>query len=130
MMKISSPLMALALFASCSNGPLSGDTDFNDVGKVMVGMLENKHFSGLEFNAEMSDIILQDYLKDLDPTKLYFTKKDVDEFQERFGAKSETRIDMLLVQERTMEPAGDIYSRYVQRAVSYTHLTLPTIYSV
>ena len=115
MMKISSPLMALALFASCSNGPLSGDTDFNDVGKVMVGMLENKHFSGLEFNAEMSDIILQDYLKDLDPTKLYFTKKDVDEFQERFGAKSETRIDMLLVQERTMEPAGDIYSRYVQR---------------
>ncbi|MDQ8190854.1 carboxy terminal-processing peptidase [Roseibacillus persicicus] len=94
---------------------VSGKTDFNDVGKVMVGMLENKHFAGLEFNAEMTDRILKDYLKDLDPAKLYFTKKDVDGFEARFGSQSETRIDQLLTQERAMEPAGEIYSRFVER---------------
>ena len=114
MMKISSPLIAVAMFASCSPG-LSGKTDFNDVGKVMVGMLENKHFAGLEFNAEMTDRILTDYLQDLDPSKLYFTKEDVVGFEQRFGSKSETRIDQLLVQERAMEPAGEIYSRFVER---------------
>ena len=113
-MKISSPLMAIAMFASCSPG-LSGKTDFNDVGKVIVGMLENKHFAGLKFNAEMTDRILEDYLQDLDPSKLYFTKEDVVGFEQRFGSKSETRIDQLLVQERAMEPAGEIYSRFVER---------------
>ena len=102
------------MFASCSPG-LSGKTDFNDVGKVMVGMLENKHFAGLEFNAEMTDRILGDYLQDLDPSKLYFTKEDVVGFEQRFGSKAETRIDQLLVQERAMEPAGEIYSRFVER---------------
>ena len=113
-MKISTPLMAIAMFASCSPG-LSGKTDFNDVGKVMVGMLKNKHFEGFEFNAEMTDKILEDYLQDLDPSKLYFTKEDVVGFEERFGSQSETRIDQLLVQERAMEPAGEIYSRFVER---------------
>ncbi|MFC0017598.1 carboxy terminal-processing peptidase [Roseibacillus persicicus] len=115
MMKIFSPLIAIAVFASCTSGIVSGKTDFNDVGKVMVGMLENKHFAGLEFNAEMTDRILKDYLKDLDPAKLYFTKKDVDGFEARFGSQSETRIDQLLTQERAMEPAGEIYSRFVER---------------
>ncbi len=114
-MKISSSLMALTVFAGCTQGIVSGQTDFNDVGKVLVGMLENKHFADLEFDAEMSDRILSDYLQDLDPAKLYFTKEDVDEFQERFGAQSQARIDQLLVQERAMEPAGEIYSRYVTR---------------
>ena len=114
-MKISSPLMAMLVFASCSQGILSGKTDFNDVGKVMVQMLENKHFAGLEFNAEMTDRILDDYLRDLDPAKLYFTKEDVDGFWTRFGSESETRIDRLLTQERAMEPAVEIYTQFVER---------------
>lgn len=103
------------MFTSCSPGVLSGKTDFNDVGKVMVGMLENKHFAGLEFDADMTDRILEDFLQDLDPSKLYFTKEDVVGFEQRFGSKAETRIDQLLVQERAMEPAGEIYSRFVER---------------
>lgn len=107
--------MALTVFVGCSQGVLSGKTDFNDVGKVMVGMLENKHFAGIEFNAEMTDRILEDFLKDLDPVKLYFTKEDVVGFENKFGSKAENRIDQLLVQERAMEPAGEIYSRFVER---------------
>lgn len=105
----------MAFFVGCSHGVVSGKTDFNDVGKVMVGMLENKHFAGLELNAEMTDRILDDYLKDLDPAKFYFTKEDVEGFRKRFGSKSETRIDRLLMQERAMEPAGEIYSKFVER---------------
>ena len=114
-MKFSSPLLAMVFFVGCSHGIVSGKTDFNDVGKVMVGMLENKHFAGLQLNAEMTDRILEDYLKDLDPAKLYFTKKDVDTFQTKYGSKSETRIDRLLDQERAMEPAVEIYSKFSDR---------------
>lgn len=115
MMKISSPLMAMVVFAGCSQGFLGGKTDFNDVGEVMSGMLQNHHFESLELNAEMTDRILSDYLQDLDPAKLYFIKEDIVGFENRFGSKSETRIDLLLEQERAMEPAGEIYSRFVER---------------
>ena len=114
-MKISSPLMAMVVFAGCSQGFLGGKTDFNDVGEVMSGMLQNHHFESLELNAEMTDRILSDYLQDLDPAKLYFIKEDIVGFENRFGSKSETRIDLLLEQERAMEPAGEIYSRFVER---------------
>ncbi|MBK1834700.1 carboxy terminal-processing peptidase [Roseibacillus ishigakijimensis] len=107
--------MALVAFASCSLGKVSGETDFNDVGKVMVGMLENKHFAEIKFDEEMSDRILSDFLKDLDPARLYFTQDDVDGFEARFGGQAEAPIHQLLVQERAMEPAGEIYSRYVER---------------
>ena len=114
-MKISSPLMAMVVLTACSQGILGGKTDFNDVGKVMVGMLGNKHFARIKINAEMSDRILSDYLQDLDPAKLYFTKEDIVGFENRFGSKSETRIDRLLDEERAMEPAGEIYTRFVER---------------
>ena len=107
--------MAIVVLTACSQGILGGKTDFNDVGKVMVGMLGNKHFARIKINAEMSDRILSDYLQDLDPAKLYFTKEDIVGFENRFGSKSETRIDRLLDEERAMEPAGEIYTRFVER---------------
>ena len=114
-MKISSPLMALVVLVGCSNGLVSGKTDFNDVGKAMSVMLQNKHFAGLEFDADLTERILTDYLKDLDPAKLYFTSEDVDYFEAKYGPKSESRLDQLLLQERSMEPANEIYGRFVER---------------
>lgn len=115
MMKISSPLMAMVVLVGCSHGVLSGRTDFNDVGKAMSVMLQNKHFAGIEFDADLTERILSDYLGDLDPAKLYFTKEDVDGFEAKFGPKSDSRLDQLLLQERGMEPATEIYSRFVER---------------
>jgi carboxyl-terminal processing protease len=115
MMKISSPLMAMVVLVGCSGGMLSGKTDFNDVGKAMSVMLQNQHFASKEFNAELGGQILEDYLVGLDPAKLYFTAEDVNGFEEKYGPEASVRIDELLLQERGMEPAVEIYSRFEER---------------
>ena len=114
-MKITSPLMALVVLVGCSNGFLSAKTDFNDVGKAMAVMLQNKHFAGIEFDAELSDQILDDYIADLDPAKLYFTEGDVDGFERKYGGEADFRLDELLLEEKGMEPAIEIYSLFADR---------------
>ncbi|MDP0490584.1 MAG: carboxy terminal-processing peptidase [Verrucomicrobiota bacterium JB023] len=114
-MKISTPLMALAVFAGCSGGLLTGKTDFNVVGKEMTLILQNKHYAKVDYDEELTDTILDDYLKDLDPAKMYFTADDVAVFREQFGGEGRTPLHKLLLQERCMEAAEPIYTRYAQR---------------
>ncbi|MEM9080825.1 MAG: carboxy terminal-processing peptidase [Verrucomicrobiota bacterium] len=115
MMKVSGPILALALFAGCSQGLLSGKTDFNVVGKEMTVILQNKHYAGIPFDEKLTDRILEDYLRDLAPARLYFTAGDVKMFEESYGSQGKTRLDELLLRERCMEPAQIIYSRYAER---------------
>lgn len=107
----------------CSGGLLSGKTDFNDVGKAMAIMLQNKHFAEIEFNADLADQILEDYLEDLDPAKLYFTADDVNGFEQKYGSEAPIRLDELLLQDRGMEPAEEIYERFLERAKERVELT-------
>lgn len=114
-MKISSPLMALAVVAGCSQGIVSGKTDFNVVGKEMTVILQNKHYAGIPFDERLTARILEDYLADLDPAKLYFTADDVKGFEAAFGAEGEERLDELLLRERCMVAAEQIYETYTER---------------
>lgn len=115
-MKFSSLLCASLLFVSCASWRAEGETDFNDVGKVMTGMLKNKHFASVKFDAAMGDRILEDYFRDLDPARLYFTQADINGFRKKFGAVGGDSIDRLIESERAMEPAKQIYERFVERA--------------
>ena len=63
---------------SCS--AVAQQADFNEVGRQMAIMLQNSHFARLPFNEELSRRFLEDYLKDLDFQRLYFTQQDVDKF--------------------------------------------------
>jgi len=64
-MKFSSLLCASLLFVSCASWRAEGETDFNDVGKVMTGMLKNKHFASIKFDAAMGDRRGFDMLKNM-----------------------------------------------------------------
>ncbi len=102
---------ALCALVSCSSFTLQAKTDFNVVGREMAGMLQNSHYARIQFNADLSERILQDYLSDLDPARLYFTAQDVEAFQKKYGR----RIHELLIKGRCMEPANEIYKLYSQR---------------
>ena len=65
---------ALSVLVTCSSLPLLAKTDFNVVGREMAGMLQNSHYARIQFNADLSAKILNDYLSDLDPARLYFTQ--------------------------------------------------------
>ena len=108
-----STLLAAVLCASvsCSSFTLQAKTDFNVVGREMAGMLQNSHYARIQFNAELSEKILEDYLSDLDPARLYFTQQDITAFEKKYGR----RLHELLIKGRCMEPANEIYKVYSQR---------------
>ncbi len=85
--------------------------DFNEVGRQMAIMLQNSHFARLPFNEDLSKRFLDDYLKDLDFQRLYFTQQDVDKFSADYG----DRLHTLLLQGNSMQPATEIYRVFEKR---------------
>lgn len=85
--------------------------DFNEVGRQMAIMLQNSHFARLPFDEELSKRFLDDYLKDLDFQRLYFTQKDVDDFTGKYG----DRLHTLLLQGNSIPVATEIYRVFEKR---------------
>ncbi len=77
----------------------------------MAIMLQNSHFARLPFNAELSQRFLDDYLRDLDFQRLYFTQQDVAEFKLKYG----DQLHMLLLHGNSMPAATDIYAVFQKR---------------
>ncbi len=102
---------AIGLFAISNPACAQQQADFNEVGRQMAIMLQNSHFARLPYNAELSRKFFDDYLKDLDFQKLYFTKKDVDGFNAKYGDKLHT----LLLQGNSMDAATEIYAVFRER---------------
>lgn len=101
---------AVALVAtSCS--ACAQQADFNEVGRQMAIMLQNSHFARLPFNAELSQRFMDDYLKDLDFQRMYFTQQDVNGFNEKYGDKLHT----LLLHGSSIPAATEIYRVFQQR---------------
>jgi carboxyl-terminal processing protease len=89
----------------------SEQADFNAVGKHMAIMLQNSHFARLPYNEELGQKFLTSYLKNLDPQKLYFHRKDVDHFMETYGSN----LHSLLLQGRAIPVAEEIYALFRSR---------------
>jgi carboxyl-terminal processing protease len=100
--------------AALSNPAFAQQADFNEVGKQMAIMLQNSHFARLPYNAELSRKFFDDYLRELDSQKLYFTQQDVDGFTAKYG----DRLHTLLLQGNSVEPATEIYEVFKQRVAA------------
>lgn len=74
--------------------------------KALITELEDTHFVDKRYNDAMSRAHLETYLERLDPSRLYFTQSDVDDF-----AKFETTLDDL-GRQGEVYPAVEIYERY------------------
>jgi len=105
--------IAIGLVA-LSNPACAEQADFNEVGKQMAIMLQNSHFARLPYDAELSRKFFDDFLKELDFQKLYFTQQDVDGFSAKYG----DRLHTLLLQGNSMEPATEIYAVFKERVAS------------
>ncbi|OYT97753.1 MAG: tail-specific protease [Pseudomonas sp. PGPPP3] len=106
-------LAAVAL-ATFSADARADQANFNEVGRQVAIMLQNAHFARLPFNEETSRRFLAEYLKQLDPSKMYFTQKDVDHFGELYGDK----LFKLLISSKTMEVANDVHGTFKTRVAT------------
>ncbi len=106
-MRFLSPAVALWFLPSCSTLA----ADFNSVGTEMSRILQNAHYARLPFDDVLSERIFNDYLGDLDPSRLYFVQADIDEFQKKFSKE----LDDMLMNKQSMIPATAIYEKYRAR---------------
>lgn len=113
--KVASSVALIAI--SCT--ACAQQADFNAVGRQMAIMLQNSHFARLPFNAELSQRFLDDYLKDLDFQRLYFTQDEVDGFKLKYGDQLHT----LLLNGNSMPAATEIYRAFEKRVEERVALT-------
>ena len=102
-------LCAILLTATIAAPPAmaaSRETIAMSVGRL----LEEGHYTRQKLNEDVSRKFLQTYLEMLDFSHLFFTQKDVDELNEKYG--SSMAGDVLL---GNLKPAYEIYALYTKR---------------
>ncbi len=77
--------------------------------KLVAGMISKYHINQKPLDDRISAMILQKFIKDLDPQKLYFLKSDIDEF-----ARYRDQLDDL-IKVGQVKFAHDAWSLYLQR---------------
>ena len=78
----------------------------------IVDALASRHYITASLDDELSSKIFETYLKDLDPSKSYLLKSDIEEFE-----KYRFKIDNAL-RSGNLEPAFDIFNRYHDRVIT------------
>src|SRR5271154_1260340 len=94
-------------------GTASLRADQPDPGQIEISvgrLLEQGHYSRMKLDEKVSQRFLKNYLEGLDYNHLYFTQKDVDLFESKFG--NSLNNDVLL---GNPEPAFTIFNIYKKR---------------
>ncbi|MDB2443785.1 carboxy terminal-processing peptidase [Gammaproteobacteria bacterium] len=92
------------LYSPLSSEPIHGETAAN-----LLKELKDKHYSGITFDDNFSSVIFDKYLDNLDGSKLYLLKSDIDEI-----AIYRYRLDDSL-KAGSVEPGFEIYNIYFKR---------------
>lgn len=80
------------------------------VTKAVVALLDHGHLLRQKLDDQISERTLKNYLKTLDPLKLYFTQADVD----NFSTKWKTQLDDM-AREGDITPAYEIFNAFLDR---------------
>ena len=95
---------AFSVIAPLSSEPVHKQTLLDISEALKIG-----HFNRIELNDSLSDAILEQYLKDLDPARSYFYQEDIDSF-EAYRHQFDDQIKA-----GDLDMAYQIYNRYQQR---------------
>ena len=97
-----------------------GGGQFDQIGRALIIMLGDTHFEPLQNPQALNQRILDLYLASLDPDRVYFTQKDVDEFTLLYILNPNTSFDILLLRSQGTRPAEQIYNRFATRVAERT----------
>ena len=103
-------VFGFGVLASCSPIP-AADAPEAETTKLVVQMIPQFHVSRKGVDDRVSSMLLDSFLKDLDPAKLYFQQSDIDEF-----SKFRLSLDDSL-KEGNVQFGHDVFKRYRERLV-------------
>ncbi|MGC1480840.1 MAG: carboxy terminal-processing peptidase [Chthoniobacterales bacterium] len=107
---------------STSLSSARSEADLDKVAISVARLLEQGHYSRQKLDNTVSQALLDQYLKDLDPGKLFFIQSDIDEFQSQYA----TRLDDEILS-GDLDPAREIFARYKQRVTDRVASNKPLI---
>src|SRR5438132_10946215 len=103
--------LSVVLFAFAVAGqPIQAKSDAEQVAVSVGRLLEEGHYTHQPLNDEVSRKFLRTYLELLDFSHLFFTQKDVDALDAKYGTSIDD--DVLL---GNLKPAYDVYALYTKR---------------
>ncbi|MBS0661206.1 MAG: carboxy terminal-processing peptidase [Verrucomicrobia bacterium] len=106
---LSGGLFALVALSACSF-PARAETDPGQIAIAVGKLLEQGHYTRQALDQSMSRQLLKTYTETLDYNHLFFTQKDISEFEKRYGA---VLADELML--GNLQPATAIYDIYKKR---------------
>src|ERR1700747_1443009 len=98
------------LFTAALAAPPAPAASRETIAMSVGRLLEEGHYTRQKLNEEVSRKFLQTYLEMLDYSHLFFTQKDVDDLNAKYGDSMAG--DVLL---GTLKPAYEIYDLYTKR---------------
>src|SRR5437870_13879771 len=101
---------ALIFFSAAAPQPLQAKSDAEQICISVGRLLEEGHYTHQPLTDEVSRKFLQTYLELLDFSHLFFTQKDVDALDAKYGTSIDD--DVLL---GNLKPAYDVYALYTKR---------------
>lgn len=102
-------LLLLGLSTAFAQKISSADPADQETAKLVTRMIPRYHLSRGEINDKISSMLLDGFLKDLDPQKLYFLQSDISEFE-----KHRTTLDDD-IKNGNVDFAYLVFNRYKQR---------------
>ncbi len=90
---------------------ISFDTEYKDLYVEIVGKLQDRHYKNTTMDDIFSKKYLKKYLQNIDPNKIFFLKKDIDEF-----IKWQFSLDDLMAS-GDITPGYEIYNRFLERVI-------------
>ncbi len=121
-MMFAKTVLSMALGLGVGLLPLRADVNLDKVAVSVARLLEQGHYSRQKLDDEMSQTLLDQYLTDLDPSKLFFTQADIAEFQQKYATRLDNRILA-----GDLNPAREIFSRYKLRVTDRVEANRPLI---
>lgn len=102
--------LSLLLALSACSFPARAETDPGQIAIAVGKLLEQGHYTRQALDQGMSRQLLKTYTETLDYNHLFFTQKDIAEFEKRYGA---VLADELML--GNLQPATAIYDTYKKR---------------
>ena len=114
--------VATASYANVSQiNVLKPTRDEANTTEMVVERLEQLHYRKFPFDNTLSEEVFDRYLKDLDGSKSYFLKSDIQDFQ-----RYRDQLDDSLLK-GNLQPGFDIFNRYQQRIVERLEYALSLV---
>jgi carboxyl-terminal processing protease len=121
-MMFAKTVLAVVLGWTAGVMPLRADVNLDKVAVSVARLLEQAHYSRQKLDDAMSQALLDRYLQDLDPSKLFFTQADITEFQQKYATQLDNRI-----LSGDLDPAREIFARYQLRVTDRIAANRPLI---